>query len=555
MKKTLRADIGFFEKDFMFRAGSEGAREFLSSFKTEALPENPKETIITLLELYALRGYGEFKLESLDKETKTAEISSPNAVEAWGFQQNKDIQREPVCAYASGVLAWICRLAFAREAPYDSDIAVHETECIAQGSMRCVFVVAPEEDLRRRFPGYERPRESITEHELKLNEEILAKNLELQGLNLALERQIRKRTEELWRAEENYKSLMRLSPDTIAVLHTDGRISSINPAGSRFLGIDPEPADENLFLTSMLVDQGVTWDRILWILEKEGSINGLEVQMKRADGNIAIMQLVARFADLLPGRCVEAVFRDVTKSKLMERQVEEARTESEFLNDLLSHDIMNYTFSALHFLKGPWGASGLTEEDRRSLGIVTKDIQGAFELCSSVRDLSRIKALESNDLANKDLDLILAEAFEESQRMFTDKRVTINFNKGSQRFARCSTLATRLFTNLLTNAIKYDSHPEVVVDVVVDDLMQAGVDYWRVRVSDNGKGIPNDQKDQVFRRFHRIDTSVPGTGLGLFVAKFIAEASSGKIWIEDRIMGDHTRGTSMVVLLPKAPGK
>jgi hypothetical protein len=55
LKKTLRADIGFFEKDFMFKAGLEGTREFLTGLIDVGHPDDPIETVKRMLELYSLR--------------------------------------------------------------------------------------------------------------------------------------------------------------------------------------------------------------------------------------------------------------------------------------------------------------------------------------------------------------------------------------------------------------------------------------------------------------------------------------------------------------------
>lgn len=553
LKKSLRADIGFFEKDFMFRAGQDGAREFLSSLGKDAMPADPAEAAGMMLEMYTLQGFGMFKLESIEPDSMIARISTRNSMEAWAFQENKDLQREPVCAYTAGVLTWICRLALSRETPHDIELGAHEEECVSQGGTICRFVIAPEKELARMFPGYQKPDVSISEHALKLNEEILVKNLELQGLNLALERQIRKRTEDLWRSEENYKSLMRMSPEPIAVILLDSRIHSANQAGLKVLGLASIDEIQKAKLSSYLTDSTKSWDKIIWMLEKEGSVSGLELELTRPDGSKVIGLLHARFADLMPGKCVEVVLKDITEKRQMEQAVKEAQTELEFLNDLMSHDIMNYTFSALHFLNKLWKSKLATEEDRHALTLVIKDVQGAFELCSSVRDLSRIKSIEDDDFLVKDLNMFIRESIDESKRMFSDRKVNIEFG-GVQtpHYAKCSTLATRLFTNLLTNAIKYDPHQEVQIGVSISNTAEGGVQYWRIEVADNGKGIPDDEKERVFQRFHRIDMSVSGTGLGLFVVRFIVKASGGKVWAEDRVQGDHTKGTKMVVLLPKA---
>ena len=556
LKKTLRADIGFFEKDFMFKAGLEGTREFLSGLTDVSYPNEPMETVQKMLELYSLRGYGDFKVDKFDLNTKVVEIVSTNAIEAWAFQENHSLEREPVCSYSSGLLSCICRMAFGEASVQDSDIFAVEMDCMAEGKKECRFVVGPVLELNKRFPKFDRPNSAIAEHELMLNEEILVKNMELQGLNLSLERQIRKRTEDLWRSENNYKSLMAISPDPIVIMTSGGRINSLNTAGLRLLGYETLADALNIKASTIMAGKDEAWDKITWLLEKEGTIHDLEMEFTKRDGSGFTGQLTARFADLLPGKCIEAVIKDISEKKMMEQQVKEARSESEFLNDLLSHDIMNYTFSAIHFLNKLWKSPKIMDDDRKDLGLITKEIQGAFELSSSVRDLSRIKMIDDEDATIKDVTLVIAEAIEDAKRMFSDKKVLVNFDRSSgPRYVKCINLATSMFANLLTNAIKYDLHNEVVIDIGIDNVVEKGQTYWQIGISDNGKGIPDGEKELIFERFHRLDTSVSGTGLGLYVVRFIANASGGKVWAENRIKGDHTKGTTMVVFLQKPDEK
>ena len=553
LKKTMMADIGFFEKDFMFRAGQEGAKEFLTGLREPVIPADPAEAIDTMLGLYSLRGYGEFKVGHIDLEKKIVQITSSNTVEAWAFQTNSDLQREPICSYTSGVLAWICRMAFSRDNPQELEMRAVELDCVAEGKKECRFVVAPISELPKLVPRYELPHESISEHELRLNEEILLKNLELQSLNLSLERQVRKRTEELRRSEENYRSLVNLSPDPIVICEMGGRITSINEAGLRMLGYDPIDESQGMTLASLLEGKESEWDKLRWILEKEGSIHGLELDFVRRDGSRITGEVSARFAELVPGRCIEAVIRDITEKKVMEMQVLEAKAESEFLNDLLSHDIINYTFSALHFLENMYKSQHLSEEDRRSLSVIMKDVQGAFELSSSVRDLSRVKMMGEEEMTAQDLRTLVEGAIEDTKRMYTEKKPRISYPRmGDPVYIKGYPLVSRLFTNLLTNAVKFDSRPEPEIDISFDPVAENGIEYWRTSISDHGKGVPDAEKKNIFEKFHRLDTSAPGNGLGLFVVRFIAKACGGSVWAENRVSGDHTKGTNMVVLLQKA---
>jgi two-component system sensor histidine kinase TctE len=65
-------------------------------------------------------------------------------------------------------------------------------------------------------------------------------------------------------------------------------------------------------------------------------------------------------------------------------------------------------------------------------------------------------------------------------------------------------------------------------------------------VHDRGAGLATDMKDRVFERFVRVDQSKPGSGLGLSIAKMVAEALGGQIELRDREGG----GTSVLVTLP-----
>jgi len=552
LKKTLIADVGDFEKELMFKAAVDGTRKLLSSHGTGRLNGSPREIFEAALECCRNKGYADFRIVNLDEDQRTAEIRCRDAPEALAFQKNNDLQRRPMCSYSAGMLSWVGRLAFDGSGADESDIMALEVQCLAQGNGECVFVAASQEHLRKTYPSLATAIMSSSEHELRLNEEILSKNLELQAMNLTLERQIRRKTEEVWRSEENYKSLMNLVPEPVAIMMTNGRIIVANAAGMNLFGVDPDRESEEANIISMMPDNTV-WENIIWRLEKEGLVADFDIDVVRHDGKRLALKMSARFADLIPGRCVEAVFQDMTDRKLMEQQVIEAKSESEFFNDLLSHDIMNYSFSALHFLDTVWKSRTLTDEDRRYLAMVTKDLQGAFELSTSVRDLSRLKTIQEQELVIKDLRLLILEAAEETKRLFSDRKVNINFERDTEpRHVKCSALANRVFTNLLTNAVKFNTAQEAAVDIAVNLVSEDGVVYWQVSVADYGKGIQDEEKEAVFERFHRLDPSVKGTGLGLYVARTIVNAGGGRVWAENRVKGDFTKGTRMVVLLRKA---
>ncbi len=106
----------------------------------------------------------------------------------------------------------------------------------------------------------------------------------------------------------------------------------------------------------------------------------------------------------------------------------------------------------------------------------------------------------------------------------------------------------RLLLNLVDNALKYSpsgSHTRVVA--------LAGENCVRLEVRDQGEGIPETMREQVFGKFVRLDGGGPdlrtGSGLGLAFCQMVAEAHQGRIWVEDNL----PRGSAFVVEIPQAP--
>lgn len=103
----------------------------------------------------------------------------------------------------------------------------------------------------------------------------------------------------------------------------------------------------------------------------------------------------------------------------------------------------------------------------------------------------------------------------------------------------------QVITNLLENAA---AHSPIGGDVIVSAA--AFRDTVQLRVTDQGPGIPESQREQVFEAFYRGDTEPerPGTGLGLAIVHAIVTAHDGRVWVEGAPGG----GAVIVVELPVA---
>jgi hypothetical protein len=132
-----------------------------------------------------------------------------------------------------------------------------------------------------------------------------------------------------------------------------------------------------------------------------------------------------------------------------------------------------------------------------------------------------------------DLSRLAQDAVHDAQTAATLANVTLTIDAGHEEpIFGDPTRLHQLLGNLLSNAIKF-SFPNGRVHVIVDSFDS----YARVQVLDEGPGIPEGEREQLFERFYRLASStemgVPGTGLGLAIAKSVAEAHEGFVDITD----------------------
>jgi PAS domain S-box-containing protein len=558
LKKILASDLGHFEREFTYRAGLEAANCYFERNPDNLSDKTEAEVLENLLTAFATEGMGTFAIDSFDTGNRTLEISCPDSIEAIGFIQHGEHKTDPTCSFLSGFLAGVGKHVFGGPGVGTSgEIISIESSCASQGKEKCRFVIGSRARLKELGHQIAPAEEASLERTLKLNEEILSRNLDLQNLNLELERMMRRRGEELRRSERNYQSLVNLSSDPIIICASDGLIKTANEAALDMLGYDNPDELEGVSISSLLLDGENAWERCVWLIEKEGVLKNQVFQLVGRGGGKIIGEVSARFADIRSERHIHMVIRDATERNALRDRMEQAMSDRKFFNDLLANNIMNHMTTAMHFLEKSCKSDNLPEDDRRALKIVNKDIAGAYALASVVRDLSRVDSLGESEFGEAmDICTVLADAVQEAERIHCGRKITIRFDRPEKScYAMANSLLGRMFFNLIANAVKFDSSEEVFLDLAIDETEHKDAGFWCIRLSDRGRGIPDHEKEKVFERYYRGDPTIPGAGLGLHVVRRIAKACGGFVWAENRVPEDFSKGTTMVVMLKKAGDK
>jgi len=108
-----------------------------------------------------------------------------------------------------------------------------------------------------------------------------------------------------------------------------------------------------------------------------------------------------------------------------------------------------------------------------------------------------------------------------------------------------------VFENIFLNAIKYNENSDIIISIIVSKIKLNGRQYYKIEFIDNGIGVPDKRKMIIFKRGNRELKGTKGMGLGLSLVKKILKTLNGKIWVEDKIKGDHTQGSNFIILLPE----
>jgi PAS domain S-box-containing protein len=106
--------------------------------------------------------------------------------------------------------------------------------------------------------------------------------------------------------------------------------------------------------------------------------------------------------------------------------------------------------------------------------------------------------------------------------------------------------------NLLTNADKY-TPADLPIDVFLTRQERAAV----ISVRDRGEGIPREHQGRIFDRFFRVNVDSgrrPGTGLGLYIARSLVEAMSGRIWVDSEVGVGSTFSFTLPIVNVRLPG-
>ena len=232
---------------------------------------------------------------------------------------------------------------------------------------------------------------------------------------------------------------------------------------------------------------------------------------------------------------------------LLRREVELARLRAEFVSNV-SHELRTPLAQIRMFTETLLlGRVRSGEERERSLQIIDQEARRLSHLVSNILLFSRAERNGTRlNIAPTDLTPQIQEVLDGFRPLVAAKGVSISLEIGDELIAEVDRSAFRqIILNFLDNAVKYGPDGQMVT------LGLREVDgYVRLWVDDEGPGVPQDRRDEVWKPFSRLDrereNATAGTGIGLSVVRELAAVHHGRAWVEDAPSG----GARFVAELP-----
>lgn len=208
---------------------------------------------------------------------------------------------------------------------------------------------------------------------------------------------------------------------------------------------------------------------------------------------------------------------------------------------------------------------------KQKIGIVYKNSQRLLLLVNQLMDLQKNQAGKLKlKLSYSDLNVFLQEMFLAFKQIAERNQIDFHYESVPGEFMACFdySLLEKVVFNLLSNAFKFTSTGESVnmymTSLKAIDLKQKfstllpeeikllqAENYFMIRISDTGKGIPEEVKTHIFTPFYQVEdelaqSNIHGTGIGLSLTQSIVRLHHGAIFVED----NEPKGTAFTVIIP-----
>lgn len=352
----------------------------------------------------------------------------------------------------------------------------------------------------------------------------------------------------LAQSEEKFRSLFNNASDAIFIYNLDGTLLEFNREGHNQLGYSRSELLVINFKELIAPEDAPLFEEIKALLNNQSQAIYL-IQLTRKDKTPLPMELNSQIIDYNNQRAILSIARDVSE------RIKFDNLREQFISTV-SHELRTpisvITQSIANFRKY---SEILTKEQRDNL--LDALSRNAVSIAELIEDLLLITRFDEQKVGislqiYSPLELItdILEQLD-SRRQAKEIKIDVQIPENLIAFGDKKQI-TQLFRIFIDNALKFlDKNGHLLIKAInhyVDKENPTNRDGYLIKFIDNGPGIKESDLSMIFERFFRSEDmkNIPGSGLGLYIARQIALLHQGDVYAESK----QSEGSSFSVFFP-----
>ena len=284
-------------------------------------------------------------------------------------------------------------------------------------------------------------------------------------------------------------------------------------------------------------DRAVMLDFLAKVVKGESTKLCRDVRIRRADGSYTwtrVNVLVRNYRpqdNVIEMLCINF---DITQLKETEQMLIKAKEKAEEADRLKSAFLAKMSHEIRTPLNAIVGFSSMLEEaedqeeKHQYITIIEDNNKLLLQLISDILDLSKIEAGTFDIIPERVNAKQLCNDLFQAMQMKTSPQVELRLkdNLPELTFTSDKNRLYQVLLNFVTNALKFTSEGNITIDYQIDG------NEVKFSVQDTGMGIEPEKQEAIFTRFVKLNSFIPGTGLGLPICQSIVTQLGGKIGVE-----------------------
>lgn len=352
----------------------------------------------------------------------------------------------------------------------------------------------------------------------------------------------------LKRSEEKYATLFYSSPIGIGIARMDGKMITMNKAMERITQYAIDKYNR-ISLNDTYADPEER-EKFISLIKKKKAVKNYETKLIKKDGSVYDALINSEIIQIEDEPAILTNLQDITDRKQAEERLEQfISTASHELRTPITvlENALNLLGEHAHQLK-EGQKQQLNQNIRRNVKL----------LAQLVQDLLTISRMDEKKMTISFEQYyprwIIEDIIKVMEPQIITNNLSIDLDMDEDLNLMGDTLKiSQVFRILIDNAIKYSNEDSIIKIISIDNYKgeynEKSLKGVLFQIEDEGIGIPKQDLSNVFDRFYRSEEvkKIPGSGLGLSIARELIKAHKGKIFIES----EFGKGTKVSVFLPR----